>query len=83
MNDFLLAFHNSAFLQNLFIRLSKYHDLTSKEFNKLYDPQAAFQYTFYEGKEDDIPCEIDHLTIETVQKDFKPILKRTKNKEKK
>jgi hypothetical protein len=78
IKQFLDHFERSAFIQHLFIGKSKYKDLTDKDFNKLYDPQADFTCEFFEGISDDIPCEINHVTIISVQKDFKGILKRKK-----
>ena len=76
--EFLESLKNYGILELLFQENTKFNCLQNKEYEKLFDRNEKIFIDFYEGINDDIPCEIDHITIKSSQKIIKSIIKKFK-----
>ncbi|MFA5300160.1 MAG: hypothetical protein WC389_18385 [Lutibacter sp.] len=78
LNEFISFLRITGVLEALFINHTAFNNLTEKEIHKIFNRDSNITIEFNEGLNEDIKCEIHHITLKSSQEDFKPILKKRK-----
>ena len=68
IKEFIRKLHLFGIIESMFVENSKYKYLTNDEYSKLFNRDNEISVEFFEGLNNDILCEIDHVCIKTKQK---------------